>query len=218
MQSKAVQWTASMFWSSIGKKLLMAITGLCFCGFLIIHLFGNLLIYSGKEAFNAYSDSLYSLGPIIRFVELGLLFFAVIHIITGATLFFQNLKARPVRYIVNKRAGGRTIGSATIPYTGFLLLIFVIFHLVNFHFADKTSATIYQIVSSTFTKPEYVAIYIAAVIITAIHIRHGFWSAFQTIGANHPKYMPAIRVISILFSIILGIGFGSIPIYMSLTG
>jgi succinate dehydrogenase / fumarate reductase cytochrome b subunit len=218
MQSKTVQWTASMFWSSIGKKLLMAITGFCFCGFLIIHLFGNLLIYSGKEAFNAYSESLYSLGPIIRFVELGLLFFAVIHVITGATLFFQNLKARPVRYIVNKRAGGRTIGSATISYTGFLLLIFVIFHLVNFHFADKTSATIYQIVSSTFTKPGYVAIYIAAVIVTAIHIRHGFWSAFQTIGANHPKYMPAIRVISILFSIILGIGFGSIPIYMSLTG
>ncbi len=213
-----MQWTASMFWSSIGKKLLMAITGFCFCGFLIIHLFGNLLIYSGKEAFNAYSESLYSLGPIIRFVELGLLFFAVIHVITGATLFFQNLKARPVRYIVNKRAGGRTIGSATISYTGFLLLIFVIFHLVNFHFADKTSATIYQIVSSTFIKPVYVAIYIAAVIVTAIHIRHGFWSAFQTIGANHPKYMPAIRVISILFSIILGIGFGSIPIYMSLTG
>ena len=213
-----MQWTASMFWSSIGKKLLMAITGFCFCGFLIIHLFGNLLIYSGKEAFNAYSESLYSLGPIIRFVELGLLFFAVIHVITGATLFFQNLKARPVRYIVNKRAGGRTIGSATISYTGFLLLIFIIFHLVNFHFADKTSATIYQIVSSTFTTPVYVAIYIAAVIVTAIHIRHGFWSAFQTIGANHPKYMPAIRVISILFSIILGIGFGSIPIYMSLTG
>ncbi len=207
-----------MFWSSIGKKLLMAITGFCFCGFLITHLLGNLLIYSGKEAFNAYSESLYSLGPIIRFVELGLLFFAVIHVITGATLFFQNLKARPVRYIVNKRAGGRTIGSATISYTGFLLLIFIIFHLVNFHFADKTSATIYQIVSSTFTTPVYVAIYIAAVIVTAIHIRHGFWSAFQTIGANHPKYMPAIRVISILFSIILGIGFGSIPIYMSLTG
>ncbi|MDP7076950.1 MAG: succinate dehydrogenase, partial [Desulfobacterales bacterium] len=64
----------------------------------------------------------------------------------------------------------------------------------------------------------YVAIYIAAMFITAIHIRHGFWSAFQTIGANHPKYMPVIRIISILFSIILGIGFGSIPIYMSLTG
>lgn len=213
-----MQWTASMFWSSIGKKLLMAVTGFCFFGFLIAHLFGNLLLYSGKEAFNAYSESLNSLGPIIRFVELGLLFFAVIHVIAGATLFFQNLKARPVRYIVNKRAGGRTIGSATIPYTGFLLLTFVIFHLINFRFADRTYVTIYQIVSSTFTEPVYVAIYIAAVIVTAIHIRHGFWSAFQTIGANHPKYMPAIRVISILFSIILGIGFGSIPIYMSLTG
>lgn len=211
-------WTAEMFWSSIGKKLLMAISGFCFCGFLIAHLFGNLLLYSGKETFNAYSERLNSLGLIIGLVGFGLLFFAVIHVITGATLFFQNLKARPVRYIVNKRAGGRTIGSATMPYTGFLLLVFVIFHLINFRFADKTYATIYQIVSSTFTKPAYVAIYIAAMLVTAIHIRHGFWSAFQTIGANHPKYMPALLVISILFSIILGIGFGSIPIYMSLTG
>ncbi|MDP6394345.1 MAG: succinate dehydrogenase cytochrome b subunit [Desulfobacterales bacterium] len=207
-----------MFWSSIGKKLLMALTGFCLCGFLITHLFGNLLLYSGKETFNAYSERLNSLGLISRFIELGLLFFAVIHVIIGAILFFQNLKARPVQYIVNKRAGGRTIGSATMPYTGFLLLTFVIFHLINFHFTDKTYATIYQIVSSTFTKPGYVTIYIAAIFITAIHIRHGFWSAFQTIGANHPKYMPVIRVISILFSIILGIGFGSIPIYMSLTG
>ncbi|MDP7354957.1 MAG: succinate dehydrogenase cytochrome b subunit [Desulfobacterales bacterium] len=218
MQSKKMRWTASMFWSSIGKKLLMALTGFCLCGFLITHLFGNLLLYSGKETFNAYSERLNSLGLIIRFIELGLLFFAVIHVIIGATLFFQNLKARPVQYIVNKRAGGRTIGSATMPYTGFLLLTFVIFHLINFHFTDKTYATIYQIVSNTFTKPGYVAIYIAAMFITAIHIRHGFWSAFQTIGANHPKYMPVIRIISILFSIILGIGFGSIPIYMSLTG
>ncbi|MAF32577.1 MAG: succinate dehydrogenase [Desulfobacter sp.] len=213
-----MRWTASMFWSSIGKKLLMALTGFCLCGFLITHLFGNLLLYSGKETFNAYSERLNSLGLISRFIELGLLFFAVIHVIIGAILFFQNLKARPVQYIVNKRAGGRTIGSATMPYTGFLLLTFVIFHLINFHFTDKTYATIYQIVSSTFTKPGYVTIYIAAIFITAIHIRHGFWSAFQTIGANHPKYMPVIRVISILFSIILGIGFGSIPIYMSLTG
>ncbi|MDP6807580.1 MAG: succinate dehydrogenase cytochrome b subunit [Desulfobacterales bacterium] len=218
MQSKKMRWTASMFWSSIGKKLLMALTGFCLCGFLITHLFGNLLLYSGKETFNAYSERLNSLGLISRFIELGLLFFAVIHVIIGAILFFQNLKARPVQYIVNKRAGGRTIGSATMPYTGFLLLTFVIFHLINFHFTDKTYATIYQIVSSTFTKPGYVTIYIAAIFITAIHIRHGFWSAFQTIGANHPKYMPVIRVISILFSIILGIGFGSIPIYMSLTG
>lgn len=218
MRAKKMRHVASILWSSIGKKLLMALTGLCFCVFLITHLFGNLMIYSGKESFNAYSERLQSLGPIIRFVEFGLLFFAVIHVVTGAVLFLKNLKTRPVRYVVNKRAGGRTIGSATMPYTGFLLLIFVIFHLLNFHFADKTQTTIYQIVSITFTTPEYIAIYIAAMIVTAIHISHGFWSAFQTIGANHPTYMPAIRLISILFSIFLGIGFGSIPIYMSLTG
>ena len=111
-------WLVSTLLSSIGKKLMMAITGLCFCGFLAGHLAGNLTIYLGKDAFNSYAENLHSLGPIITLVELGLLFLAIVHILTGTTLFYQNFIARPVRYSVNKWAGGRTIGSATMPYTG----------------------------------------------------------------------------------------------------
>jgi succinate dehydrogenase / fumarate reductase cytochrome b subunit len=213
-----MNWIKQTLWSSIGKKLMMALTGLGFCGFLAGHLAGNLTIYGGKDAFNAYADGLHALGPLITFMEWGLVIFAIVHIGTGLTLFYQNFKARPSRYVVNKWAGGRTIGSATMPYTGLVLLTFVIVHLINFHFVDKSNVTIYQIVSQTFESPLYVFIYVVAMIAVALHISHGFWSAFQTIGANHPKYMPLIMVLSIFFSLAVGIGFGLLPIYIHLAG
>lgn len=211
-----MNWLIQTLWSSIGKKLLMAVTGLCFCIFLVGHLAGNLTIYAGKDAFNAYAERLHALGALITLAELGLLLFAVVHISTGLTLFYLNFKSRPKRYITNKRGGGRTIGSATMPYTGILLLIFIVVHLTNFHFVDKTGTTIHQIVSRTFEHPFYVGIYVAAMIVAALHVSHGFWSAFQTLGANHPKYMPAIMMLSIIFGLIVGIGFGFLPIYISL--
>ena len=210
-----MNWLTNTLWSSVGKKLMMAVTGLGFCVFLAAHLAGNLTLYAGKDAFNSYAEHLHSLGPFLTLAELGLLFFAVLHVSTGLTLFYQNFKARPVRYSVNKSAGGRTIGSATMPYTGVALLLFVIFHLFNFHFVDKTNTTIYQIVSSSFAKPGYVFIYIVAMIIAAIHVSHGFWSAFQTIGANHPKYMPYVKGAGIVFSLAVGIGFGFLPVYIA---
>jgi succinate dehydrogenase / fumarate reductase cytochrome b subunit len=206
-----------MFGSSIGKKLMMAVTGLSFCGFLVAHLAGNLSITGGKDMFNAYALHLHSLGLFLTAAEWVLLTLAVIHVLTGITLFYGNLRARPIRYRVNRSAGRRTIGSATMPYTGLVLLAFVIFHLLNFHFVDKTQTTIYQIVSSTFQNPLYVSLYIAAMIVAALHVSHGFWSAFQTIGANHPKYMPFIRLLSVLLAMLFGVGFGFLPIFISIT-
>jgi succinate dehydrogenase / fumarate reductase cytochrome b subunit len=195
---------------------MMSVTGLSFIGFLVMHLLGNLTLYGGGDTFNAYAVKLHSLGVLLVVAEWGLLLFAVIHILTGLTLFLENWRARPVRYAVKKRAGGRSLGSATMPYTGALLLFFVVFHLLNFHFVDKSQTTIFQIVSSAFRNPLYVAAYVAAMLVAAVHVSHGLWSAFQTLGANHPKYMPLIRLIGLVFSIIVGIGFGSLPIYVSL--
>lgn len=210
-----MNWLANTLLSSIGKKLMMAITGLCFCGFLAGHLAGNLTIYMGKDAFNSYAEHLHSLGPIITVVEWILLFLAFVHIVTGTTLFYQNFRARPVRYSVNKRAGGRTIGSGTMPYTGFILIFFIVLHLINFHFIDKTDTTIYQIVHSAFANFTYVVIYVFAMIVAAVHISHGLWSASQTLGANHVKYTPFIRGLSYIFSLIIVLGFGFLPIYLA---
>jgi succinate dehydrogenase / fumarate reductase, cytochrome b subunit len=210
-----MHWLVDTIKSSVGKKLLMSITGLCFCGFLAGHLGGNLTVYGGKEMFLSYAEHLHSLGVLLKFAEWGLLTFALIHVITGLTLFYQNYKARPMRYKVNKWAGGRTLGSATMPYTGILLLLFVIMHLSNFHFVDKTDTTVYAIVSKAFDNPVYVLIYTAAMVVAGIHVSHGFWSAFQTLGANHPKYMPIIQTLSLIFAVIVTIGFGALPIYFS---
>lgn len=211
-----MNWITGTLGSSIGKKLMMAITGISFCGFLSVHLAGNLTIYGGKEAFNSYAEHLHALGPLVTVAEIGLLAFALVHVITGLVLFLGNLKARPVRYAVNKSAGGRSLGSATMPYTGVILLAFIVLHLINFHFVDKTDTTIFNIVSDAFGNPVYVMIYIVAMIVAAIHVSHGFWSVFQTIGANHPKYMPLIRTLSIIFAVVVGVGFGFLPIYIFL--
>ncbi|MDA8138890.1 MAG: succinate dehydrogenase cytochrome b subunit [Desulfobacteraceae bacterium] len=211
-----MNWLANTLTSSIGKKLLMALTGICFCTFLSVHLAGNLTLLSGSTMFNSYAAHLHSLGVLLKVAEWGMLLLAAIHILTGLTLFYQNWRARPQSYELKKRAGGRTLGSATMPYTGILLLAFVIMHLLNFHFVDKSQTTIYAIVAAAFAKPIYVVLYVAAMIVAAIHVSHGFWSAFQTIGANHPKYMPLIKIISLAFALAVGFGFGILPIYISM--
>jgi succinate dehydrogenase / fumarate reductase cytochrome b subunit len=121
-----------------------------------------------------------------------------------------------VGYAVKKKAGGRTIGSATMPYTGFLILCFLILHLFNFRFIEQTPQSIFQAVAGTLSVLSFQVVYIAAVMIVALHIRHGFWSLFQTLGANHPKYMPMVQAIGILFSILVLAGFGFIPIYIGM--
>jgi succinate dehydrogenase / fumarate reductase cytochrome b subunit len=209
-----MSWLIRIFGASIGKKLLMAITGLSFIGFLCAHLAGNLTLYMGGTAFNNYAEKLHSLGPILTVFEFGLLALALVHVAIGLILFIQNLKARSVPYENDRRAGGRTLSSVTMPYTGLIILAFVIFHLINFSFVDKTQRTIFEIVSSAFANPVYMLVYVLVMIVVALHIRHGFWSAFQTIGANHPKYMPTLMALSVIASLILGFGFGLLPIYI----
>ena len=213
-----MQWIFNFFGSSVGKKLLMALTGFCFVGFLTGHLVGNLTLYGGRDAFNAYAEHLHALGPVITLVEWGLVTLAIIHVFTGFLLFLQNLKARPVRYVVNKNGGGRTLSSRLMPYTGFAILLFLIYHLLQFHFVDKTFTTIYDIVSLAFANVLNISFYLVAMVVVALHIRHGFWSLFQTLGVNHPKYMPIIMGGSIVLSLIFGIGFGFLPVYVSFSG
>jgi succinate dehydrogenase / fumarate reductase cytochrome b subunit len=209
-----MNWFIDLLRTSIGKKLLMAFTGMGFCVFLFIHLIGNLTLYGGKDFFLSYVEHLHALGPLIIIAECGLLLFAVIHVTTGIILFIENWRARPVGYLMKKNAGGRTIGSATMPYTGILILAFIIIHLLNVHFVDLSQQTVFQVLKNIFSFLPYVVFYTLAVIIVAIHVSHGFWSLFQTLGANHPKYMPFIQGIGIGFSIIIALGFGFIPAYI----
>ncbi|MEW6261828.1 MAG: succinate dehydrogenase cytochrome b subunit [Thermodesulfobacteriota bacterium] len=209
-----MNWVLETFTSSIGKKTLMAVTGLSFCAFLALHLFGNFFLYVGRESFNSYVVHLHTLGVLVNLAEAGLIAFALIHVITAVTLYFQNLFSRPARYAVKKSAGGRTWASRLMPYTGLYILIFVLIHLVNIKFAETPNRTVYDLVDALFTNPGYLAYYVFSMIVVAFHVSHGLWSGFQTLGLNHPQYMPAIQKLSLALAVIVGVGFGFIPIMM----
>jgi len=211
-----MNWLTKTVNSSVGKKQFMAVTGLGFCCFLAIHLFGNMFVYLGKDAFNSYVDHLHALGPLVTISEIGLVIFALIHICMAAILFLQNLAARPVGYVVKRNAGGRTPASATMPYTGLLILIFIIIHMVTFKFADHSHMTVYEVVETALSNMPVLVFYILSTVVVAFHVNHGLWSAFQTFGANHPKYMPIIRGFGIVYSLIIGIGFGFVPVFIVL--
>jgi succinate dehydrogenase / fumarate reductase cytochrome b subunit len=209
-----MNWYLFILGSSVGKKIMMAVTGLCLIGFLAVHLLGNFMAFAGAEAFNGYAAKLHSLQPYLSVFNIGLAMLGLVHIVIGTLLFFQNLKARPTGYHVYKDPGGRTIGSNTMPYTGVLILIFVISHLLKFTFVDKTATPIYQQMAAAFANPVWVLIYVVAMVIVAVHISHGFWSMFQTFGINHPRYMPLVMKLGLVVTVIFGLGFGILPIYL----
>ena len=211
-----MNWFSATLGSSVGKKLMMALTGLAFIGFLAAHLAGNLTIYGGKAAFNGYAEKIQSLGPLLNLFRAGLIGFAGVHILTGLYLFLLNRKARPVGYRMHSTAGGRTLSSRTMPYTGVVILAFVVFHLFHFTFVDKTTTTVFDIVSAAFNQPALMLLYAALMIVVGLHVRHGFWSAFQTLGLNHPKYMPAVSAISIAAGVVVALGFGLLPLVIAL--
>ncbi len=209
-----MNWYLFILGSSVGKKILMAVSGLCLMGFLAVHLLGNIMAFAGAAAFNEYAAKLHSLQPYLSVFNIGLAILGLVHILVGLILFIENSKARPTGYHVYKNPGGRTIGSNTMPYTGLLILIFVIFHLFKFTFVDKSVTPIYQQMAATFANPWWVFFYVVAVAIVAVHISHGFWSMFQTFGVNHPRYLPLIMKLGVVVTLVFGIGFGILPIYL----
>lgn len=210
-----MNWVTQALSTSVGKKQLMAITGLLFLLFLTTHLLGNLSIYGGPAAFVAYAEHLHALGKLLVAAEVGMAVALFIHVCTAIFLFLENRNARPVKYAVDKTGGGgRTFSSQTMPYTGLLILAFLAVHLSTFshHIVDQTTRNIFQIAVDVFSHKVYLAIYLIAMVIVALHVRHGLWSAFQTVGASHPKYMPFIQKLSIVFAVIIGIAFFSLPL------
>jgi len=204
-------WIGSLYRSSIGKKSIMAASGLLLSLFLLTHLLGNSVSFLGREAFNAYAAKLHSVGNLIYVFEIGLLTLFLIHILTGIILYLENLQARPARYSVNTSEGGRSLGSRTMPYTGVIILVFIIVHLMNFHFTDK-SVPVADLVRELLSKPALGLFYIFSLLAVALHLSHGVWSLFQSIGFNHDKYNRLLLKGALAFSILIGAVFVLIPV------
>jgi len=204
-------WLTRTAQTSIGKKSIMAVSGFLLGLFLIIHLVGNLTTFGGRQAFLDYSESLHSMGPLVSIFEVCLLLVFLTHIISAIIIYFDNLRARPVRYAVNNNAGDRSWGSMTMPYTGLLILCFLFVHLYNFHFNGQ-DLPVADLVRNTLNQPGYAFFYIVAVLGVSLHISHGLWSMFQSLGLNHPRYNCIIRSGALLVSVIVGTVFVFIPL------
>jgi succinate dehydrogenase / fumarate reductase cytochrome b subunit len=207
--------------SSVGKKLVMAVTGSFLIIFLIVHLIGNITLFFGPDAFNGYVSALDVVKPLIRVVELVLLAAFILHIYDGIVLWLENRRARPVNYKVNASSENSTFTSRWMFWLGSVIFIFLVLHLATFfwrfNFYDPSGLAqdhlYFNIVVNFFQIWWYVALYVVAVIALGFHLHHGFQSAFQTFGWNHKKYFPLIKKIGTLYAIVMAFGFASMPIY-----
>lgn len=212
--------------SSVVKKQIMGVTGLLLCGFLLSHMLGNTLIFVSPEAFNTYAYTLIT-NPLIYVAEAILALIFLTHIFLAIKLTIENKTARPQSYYMKQATGhGASFASSTMPYTGFIILIFLVFHIWHIKFganysivyADVEMRNLYLLMVEYFSNPLAVLWYVFAVICVGIHVSHGFWSAFQSIGFSHPKYTPALKKISVLYAMAITIGFASMPIFLYLQG
>ena len=206
---------ARFYDSSIGKKAVMAVTGLVLFGFLILHMLGNLQVFLGREVMNHYAETLHGNPGLLWVARVVLLVSVVLHTWAAIQLTAVKAAARPVAYVKPGNVQGST-GSRTMMLSGPVIALFVIGHLLHF-----TTGTIhpqfvelhaYENVVTGFANPIAAGLYIVAMILVGFHLSHGIWSMFQSIGFSHPRYTPLIKKFAGVFSWILIAGFISVPI------
>lgn len=209
---------APNFWQSTnGKKVVMAITGAILFLFIIGHLLGNLLVFAGRARYNSYAVFLHFDDTLLWIVRSILIISVVLHITATVQLALRNKRARPVGYS-RKEAINSSYASRTMYWSGPIVLVFVIFHLLEFTAGTIHPGTtyiagdVYHNVVTGFQVWWVSAWYIFAMILLGFHLRHGIWSAFQSLGANHPRHTPVLKRAALWIAILITAGYISIPI------
>ena len=228
--------------SSVGKKIFMGLSGLMLSGFIVVHLLGNLtLLSSDRDPFNTYAHFLLNLGTAIYVAEIILAAIFLTHFTYAIMITFENWRARPSRLITlfywkarDKRykmvtnaghTSKKTWASSTMIWTGLLIIVFTILHLLDFKYGEILMYTtadghfirdLFETVYRFFSNVVNVVFYVVVMILLGFHLSHGFWSAFQSLGLNGKTFTPFVRVVGYIFAIIMGIGFVFIPIFVHL--
>ena len=209
--------------TSVGKKVLMGLTGLFLISFLVVHVSLNSAIFfnDGGQTFNAGADFM-AHNPVIRIMEIVLFAGLIIHIVQALTLTLANKKARPVAYAKIDGAANSSWYSRSMGILGSLLLLFLVSHLSHFWIDTKIAVfkheehNTYLDMKEVFSHWYIVLIYLVGVISLCYHLLHGFQSAFQSLGLNHKNYTPLIKKVGVWFSIIVCLLFASMPVCMFL--
>ncbi len=217
-----MSWFIKFIDSSVGKKLVMALTGLFLIVFLVEHLAANLLllINDNGKVFEEYSEFMASsLNIPIRIIEVGLFVSLIYHSLNGVRLWLSNRKAKGINYKVNNPSENSTFFSRFMIQSGTIIFIFLVVHLRTFFFPYRLgnpSNTMYEGIVEAFSNTYYSLFYVLAMMLLAFHLVHGFQSSFQTLGIRHNKYTSFIKGFGIVFSILLCAGFALIPLYFLL--
>lgn len=216
--------------SSVGKKVLMALSGIALMLFLIVHLGGNLTLFAGREGalFNSYAHHLESLGPLLYVAEAGLLAIFLLHVFTAFGVTLDKKRARPDGYAVTASKGGNsklTAASKSMIYTGIILLLFIPLHIWMFKFNagrgftfvdlhGKEAKDLYLVVLYAFKDPAKAWAYAIVMFLLGFHLRHGFWSSLQSLGAMSPKLSPVVYTVGLVFAVLMAAGFLALPLYL----
>ena len=230
-----MSWLTQTLSSSVGRKLVMAVTGLFLCSFLVIHLLINLqmLRHDGGDSFNFWAHFMAS-NWLIRAMEFVLMAALAFHVYDGLYLALKNKKARGGQaYVVNHSEQNSGWAAKNMAILGTILLIFLIVHFMNFWVRSRFGILggleevantklsnnekvddLFSVAATAFRVPWYVALYVAAQVALGYHLWHGFRSGFQTLGLNHRKYTPAIRTAGYGFAVLVSAAFAIIPLVM----
>lgn len=220
-----LRWFCRLLSSSIGQKFVMGITGLLLCGFLVAHLAGNLLLFAGADLFNDYAHKLHEQWELLIVAETGLAVLFLAHIYLAFATAAGNARARDEAYAVKQpKVPGRVIGANTWMFaSGAVILGFVLLHLVDLRLGMEgidlrglklKEMSPFDATVKVLSNPISRVVYTIGAIILGIHLSHGFSSAFQSLGLNHPKYTPMIKLFGKIFAIVIAIGFASLALFV----
>ena len=223
-----MNWIFKYLTSSIGKKHLMAVTGLLLIGFLVGHVAGNLLLVLGEQTFNTYSHALIS-NPLIIPIELGLLSIFLLHIGLAIWTNIENKNARPNDYAMPVCEQKQKLSSSFMIFTGIIVAVFVVYHIIGIKFGPSGPGYIvthngvemrdlYKLVLEYFQSPIAVLLYTFSMVVLGVHLTHGFWSLFQSLGISHKKYTPILKVLSVATSVAISGGFIFCVVWACLKG
>lgn len=213
----------SFYTSPIGKKIITGVTGLGLTLFVIFHMTGNLVLLSSSQAYNQLAHFIESWGILLYAVEFVLLGLTIFHVIVGINIRLNSYQARGIGYSQFKSAGApskQSLSSRSMLITGLVLLVFLVFHLQTFKFGTYYPTLINgvemrdlaKLVIEKFHNPLYAFGYAGVMIFLGFHLRHGAWSAFQSLGVLNSRLSPLVYAIALILAISIAIGFIALPL------
>lgn len=213
--------TTAFLTSSVGKKIIMSLTGFFLFSFLIVHLYINLFLFKQDHGatFDVYAEFM-ATYPVLRPLEIVLFAGFLLHAFVGVWLWVTNRAVRPQGYKVNRASNNSALTSRITFWTGMFVAVFLVVHIKTFFVASRffpDGRTMYEIVNQAFRSPLYVVFYLVALVFLGYHIKHGFQSALQTLGLSDPQYKGLIDIVGLCFWLIIPACFAAMPLYFLLT-